>query len=105
MVTLNKTLLFLIFCLFAESDFAQITSGKIIYERKTNLYKKFKSWGDVKDWIKEADKSKVDDFELLFNDNLSVFKPVESDLKENMSWATSKNSVYHDFKKGNRFTI
>ena len=30
----------------------QITSGKITYERKTNLYKKFKD-DDVKDWLKE----------------------------------------------------
>ncbi|MFL5763395.1 MAG: GLPGLI family protein [Bacteroidia bacterium] len=92
MTTTGKIiLLILLFCGGVAS--AQITSGKIVFERKTNLYKKFKD-DDVKDWIKEEDKSKVDMFELYFNDSMSVFKPQESDLKEKMSWATSKNSAY-----------
>jgi len=83
---------------------AQIKSGKIVYERKTNLYKKFKG-DDVKEWLKESDKNKVDVFELYFNDSLSVFKPQESDLKEQMSWATSKNQVYQNVKANKRITI
>jgi len=83
---------------------AQITQGKIVYERKTNLYKKFKD-DNVKDWIKEADKIKTDYFELYFNDSLSAFKPQESELKEYYSWATGKNSVYQNFNKKTRFTI
>jgi len=75
---------------------AQITSGKIVFERKTNLYKKFKD-DNVKEWLKEEDKSKVDYFELYFNDSMSVFMPQESDLKERMSWATSKNITYQNF--------
>ena len=43
---------------------AQINSGKITYERRTNLYKKFKWNADVKDWLKEEDKNKIDVFEL-----------------------------------------
>src|SRR3977135_1848268 len=78
--------------------FPQITSGKITYERKTNLYKKFKDWDGVKDYIKEGDKTKVDVFELLFNDSVSLFRPQESDLKENFSWATEKNTVYQNLK-------
>lgn len=83
---------------------AQIKAGKIVYERKTNLYKKFKG-DDVKEWLKESDKNKVDVFELYFNDSLSVFKPQESDLKEQMSWATSKNQVYQNSKTKQRVTI
>ncbi|MBK6835038.1 MAG: GLPGLI family protein [Bacteroidetes bacterium] len=83
---------------------AQINAGKIVYERKTNLYKKFKG-DDVKEWLKESDKNKVDVFELYFNDSLSVFKPQESDLKEQMSWATSKNQVYQNSKTKQRVTI
>ena len=41
---------------------SQITYGKITYERKTNLYKKFKNNGDVKEWLKEEDKNKIDVF-------------------------------------------
>ena len=83
---------------------AQITGGKIVYERKTNLYKKYKD-DDVKDWLKEEDKNKVDVFELYFNDSLSLYKPEESDLKERMSWATSKNIVYQNFLAKTRVTI
>lgn len=83
---------------------AQITAGKIVYERKTNLYKKFKNNRDVKEWIKEEDKNKLDIFELYFNDSLSVFKPEESDLVDKMSWTTTKNVVYQNFKTGYRLT-
>jgi GLPGLI family protein len=83
---------------------SQITSGKIVYERKTNLYKKFKG-DDVKEWLKEEDKNKVDIFELYFNDSMSFFKPQDSDLKEKMSWATSKNVVYQNLKANTRYSI
>lgn len=84
---------------------SQIKSGKITYERKTNLYKKFKNNGDVKEWLKEEDKNKLDIFELYFNDSLSVFKPQESDLVERMSWSTNKNSVYQNRITNKRLTI
>ena len=83
---------------------SQITSAKITFERKTNLYKSMK-WGDVKSWIKEADKIKLDYFELTFNDTCSVFKPQESELKENMGWATSKSTVYQNFNSGVKYTV
>jgi GLPGLI family protein len=89
---------------FGGDTFSQITSGKIVFERKTNLYKKFKD-DDVKEWLKPEDKSKVDMFELYFNDSLSVFIPQESDLKERMSWATSKNTVYQNFKNNTTLSI
>jgi GLPGLI family protein len=96
--------LFLFYFLSASSANAQITQGKIVYERKTNLYKKFKD-DNVKDWLKEGDKIKTDYFELYFNDSLTAFKPQESDLKEYYGWATSKNSVFQNFKRETRFTI
>ena len=82
---------------------AQIFSGKITYERKINLHKKFK--GESKEWIREEDKSKVDVFELYFNDTCSAFKPVESELKENFSWAVSKNTVYQNFNSGKKLLV
>jgi GLPGLI family protein len=47
----------------------------------------------------------VDSFELLFADSQSVFRPQESELKENLSWATEKNIVYQDFRAGTRYSI
>src|SRR5437870_3964369 len=82
--------------LLAYSVSAQITSGRIVFERKTNLYKQFKNEDWVKDWVKESDHTKTDEFELFFNDSLSAFKPVESEEKESYSWLTNKNAVYQN---------
>lgn len=83
---------------------AQISSAKITYERKTNLYKKFKGeW--AREWIKEGEKVKLDYFELNFNDTCSAFVPQESELKEDFGWATGKNKVYQNFNTSTRYTI
>ncbi len=84
---------------------AQITSGKILFERKTNLYKRFKNEDWVTNWVKESDKTKVDEFELFFNDSLAAFKPKESDEKENYSWMTSKSSVYQHVPENTSYMI
>ncbi|MDF2451625.1 MAG: hypothetical protein K0S26_1129 [Bacteroidota bacterium] len=101
-----KSLLPILVCLWILPQVlsSQITYGKITYDRKTNLYKKFKNNGDVKEWLKEEDKNKIDIFELYFNDSLSVFKPQESDLVERMSWATTKNVVYQNHAGNKRLT-
>lgn len=101
----NKSILStILICLIVTSGFSQITYGKITYERRTNLYKKFKWNENVKEWLKEEDKNKVDVFELYFNDSLSVFKPQESDIVERLSWATSKNVVYQNYATKKRLT-
>lgn len=101
----NKIIILLLcFWLLPQTVTSQIISGKITYERKTNLYKKFKNNGDVKEWLKEEDKNKIDIFELYFNDSLSAFKPQESDLVERMSWATTKNVVYQNTTSKTRLT-
>jgi GLPGLI family protein len=97
-------LLCLLLCFEVDFAKAQIVAGKITYERKTNLYKKFKD-NDIKEWLKEEDKNKIDVFELHFNDSLSVFMPEESDLREKMSWATSKNTVYQNYQSGSRLMM
>lgn len=102
-----KCKLILFFCIYLlalNTIQSQINSGKITYERKTNLYKKFKG-DDVKEWLREEDKNKLDVFELYFNDSLSVFKPQETDIVERMSWSTSKNTVYQNRASNKRLTI
>ena len=104
-MTISRSfVLFSIVFLSGAEAMAQITSGKIVFERKTNLYKRFKD-DNVKEWIKETDKSKVDYFELYFNDSMSMFMPQESDLKERMSWATSKNTTYQNFNSKSTLSI
>lgn len=100
-----KLLIYILISLFCcHVMYSQITQGKITYERRTNLYKKFKNDSYVKEWLREEDKNKIDVFELYFNDTISAFKPQESDLVEKMSWATSKNVVYQNYKTKQRYT-
>ncbi|MEO6903038.1 MAG: GLPGLI family protein [Bacteroidia bacterium] len=103
-----KSILFIIFMLFlslANSPLdAQVNYGKITYERKTNLYKKYKD-RSVREWIKEEEKNKIDIFELYFNDTASVYQPQESNLKEKQSWATTKNTVYVNFNTQQQLSI
>ena len=97
--------IFLAWTLLSCNLYAQFTNAKITYERKTNLYKKFKSNDNIQRWVKEEDKIKIDFFELFVTDTFSVFKPQESDLKEMYSWATAKNSVYQDFHSGSTYLV
>ncbi len=82
---------------------AQITAGKITYERKTNLVKKFKDSEWAKDYIKE--KNKLDLFELYFNDTASVFKEKETDVETRYDEFTSKNEVYQNVVRNQKLTI
>jgi GLPGLI family protein len=103
MVTIKRLLILLLFIFTGVS--AQITSAKILFERKTNLYKKFKDNNNIQRWVKEEEKIKIDFFELYVTDSCSFFKQQESDLRENYSWATSKNTVYQDFRSNKRYLI
>jgi len=84
---------------------AQINSARVVFERKTNLYKKYKTNNNIQRWVKEEDKIKTDMFELFVTDTFSLFRPQESDLREMYSWATSKNTVYQDFNTSSRYII
>lgn len=97
--------LFLLVLIFSSTALAQITSARITYERKTNLYKRFKKNQQIQRWIKEEDKIKVDYFELFVNDTCSLFRPEENDLKENYSWTTTKNTVYQFPAQNKRYLI
>lgn len=81
---------------------AQITRVKVLYERKTNLFKKFKN-ERTQNWIKEENKIKADMFELIVSDSLSVFKPQETELRDQVEWATQKNTTYQNTKSKTRF--
>jgi GLPGLI family protein len=95
----------LLFCLLISSlAEGQIRSAKITFERKTNLYKKFKDQGTQR-WIKEEDRIKIEYFELLVNDSMALFKPQESELRETYAWATAKNTVLQDNKTQSRYMI
>jgi GLPGLI family protein len=102
-MSIKKIVIAFTFCIICFASSAQITAAKITFERKTNLYKKLK--GNVENWLKEEDKIKLEYFELYVNDTCSLFKPQESDLRETMSWATSKNTVLQNFNSNKRYLI
>lgn len=92
----------MMFLLAAGTTHAQLVKkGKITYERRTNLYKKFDD-ARMKEWIKEADKIRTDKFVLYFNDSLSAFSYVTPEVQDQMAWATTKNAVYQNFKANQR---
>ncbi len=93
----------MLFLAFFVSAKAQITSGRIVFERKTNLEKKFTD-ERIKEWLR-GNKTKIDQFELIFNDTISIFKPIESDEVDKMSWATSKSTVLQNFSSNNKLTV
>ena len=57
----------------------QITEGKIIFERKTNLMKRMGDNPRMKDFITEENKYRIENFEFYFKDSLCLFKPLPTD--------------------------
>lgn len=100
-------LLALTLCVFicSNSGHAQIIKhGKIAFERRTNLYKQFDD-ERMRKFIKEENKIKVDKFNLVFNDSVSLFSYVAPEVEDQMSWATLKNTVYNNFNNDNRLVF
>ncbi len=92
-----------IFCMAAHSH-GQMQEGKIVFERKTNLFKKFTE-KSTRDYIKEENKYKTDNFTLYFNDSVSVFIPEENYENNRLSWTTNSNTVVQDFRNNETKTI
>ena len=86
-----------------SNQYAQITHGSILFERKTNLLKKFKNT-DQQKWLR-GEKVKIDRFNLYFSPENSVFVPDENAIPSKADWATSKNTVIQDFKNEERISI
>lgn len=103
--TIFKSILFSIFFLaFGFISNAQITAGKITFERKTNLLKRFNDPNMIR-WLGEKNKTKIDLFDLYFNDSISIFIPQDIVGTDEMSWATNRNTVYQNIKQKSRLSI
>lgn len=89
-----------VLCMFNAS--AQlITEGKITYERRTNVHKKFND-ERMRDFIKGIDKIKTDNFSLVFNDSVSYFSYIVPETPDKMPWLTMKNAVYNNYALNQR---
>lgn len=100
-INFSTLLVALLICGWSSAQL--ITSGRIVFERKTNLEKKFTD-ERMKEWL-GGKKFKIDEFELLFNDTISIFKPIESDEPDKMSWMTSKSTIQQSEKKNEKLFV
>jgi GLPGLI family protein len=104
---IKQFILTLLFAAATVGSFAQMTSGKIVFERKTNLKKRFGDNPRMKNIITEENKYRIESFELFFNDSMSVFRPIESDEPEQgmMKYFTTHNTVYQNINKKEKFIV
>jgi GLPGLI family protein len=99
-----KTLYTILLLIIGLNAFSQVNAGKIIFERKTNLEKKFTD-GRMKKMLGEGNKIRTELFELYFNDTCSIFKPILSDEADPLNWTTNKNTVYQNFNTNQKLSI
>jgi GLPGLI family protein len=101
MVGIKNYLATVAIALLSTFSYGQITSGKITFERRTNLKKKFGDDERMKHLITEENKIRMEVFELYFDENNSLFKVVENDDDEKgfMSYTTQINTTYQDLQK------
>ena len=100
-----KQLVFLVLCLFHVSSWAQVnTTGKITYERRTNLMKRYND-PRMKRFVNEDNKIKTEEFTLTFNDSISYFKPVPTNTVDEMAWMTTKNQYYQFLNQEKQVSI
>ena len=98
-----KYIISFIFLFNIQYTNGQITHGVILFERKTNLLKKYDS-PESQRWLR-GEKVKIDRFNLHFSPAKSIFLPLESAVPSKTDWATSKNTVVQDFEKEERICI
>jgi GLPGLI family protein len=98
-----KYLVSFIFLFNIQLTNCQITHGVILFERKTNLLKKYDS-PESQRWLR-GEKVKIDRFNLHFSPEKSIFLPLESAVPSKTDWATSKNTVVQDFEKEERICV
>jgi GLPGLI family protein len=85
--------------LMATISFGQISQGRIVFERKTNLMKRMGDNPRMKNFITEENKYRIEKFELIFNDSMCVFRPIEDDEPDAtgfMKYLTTRNTVYQN---------
>ena len=87
---------------WAQTDY--ISSGKIIFERQTNLEKRFNDQR-MKRFVTVANKIRIESFQLAFNDTSSYFAVVPSNQPEEMAWLTTKNAYYQNLNESSQLMM
>jgi GLPGLI family protein len=104
--TAGTKILIILSLIFSFQLSAQyITSGKITYERRTNLEKRFTDQR-MRRMINDENKIRNESFTLTFNDSISVFKPIPVEKTDDMmSWMTTKNSYLQNLNSKRQISI
>lgn len=93
------------FLLAVSNGFGQFAeSGKITYERKTNLLK-IPNLPDFLKKIAEDKKYNIDEFVLTFNETGSVFAPKPVTTSSPADMLSPKNTVYSNHETKDRMTL
>jgi len=100
---LTKLLALLLILVSGLSQAQIIRSGKITYERRTNLHKKYPD-EETRRWIGN-EKYRYDNFTLYFNDTMSVFMPDAAPSQGRGEWATIKNTHITFLNQGMRHSL
>lgn len=93
-------LLCILFLSISVNSQTMMSSGKITFERRTNLEKRFadqESRGWMKGKLKEP---KIDEFELRFTDSTAIFIPILPEVPDEREWATMQNTTYQNLNSG-----
>lgn len=94
--------------LLTANTFAQISSGRIVYERRTNLKKRLGDNPQMKNFLTEENKIRIENFELFFNDSVSVFKHIPDVGAGDggfMKMLTTRNTTYQNSNTRQKFII
>lgn len=94
----SKIIAVIVFLFMTTLTFGQvIRSGEIVFEKRTNLEKRFEGqdrMGRSNEWMK---KPKIDEYTLYFTDSTSLFKPIMPEVgDDDREWATMKNTTYQN---------
>lgn len=73
-----------------------MTSGEILFERRTNLEKRYEGMEQNR-WMRgDLKKPMVEDYVLYFTDSSALFKPILPEVPDEREWATMKNTTYQN---------
>jgi GLPGLI family protein len=101
---INTILMILMLSIHGIGRSQYIHSGKITFERRTNLEKRYKD-PRMKRMINESNKIRNEGFYLIFNDTSAIFKGIPDEKTDEMSWMTAKNSYYQNLNSRKQLTV
>lgn len=98
---IKKILLLAMILLSGVAKAQLVREGKILYERRTNLWKIMDD-ERMRSWIGEKNKIKIEEFNLYFNDTVSLYSFIPPLQPDPQSFLTIKNTIYNNFPKKER---